>query len=154
LPAEFIDINNALIDFGHDLGLTMWMPIWRGNYASRYMGGSSYVKIAEFFFRQLKYDCFFHEYDEERACPPDAIAVSGYGAETKIVLGLLSNKTRSFDDEGGFMCIFDEASIIIPKSHLPLSHKCGFASCDGGDDLTKGEQWAKIEQAQKIAQGY
>jgi hypothetical protein len=32
-----------------------------------------------------------------------------------------------------------------------LSHQCGFASCDGGNELSDGEQWAKIDQGQKIA---
>jgi methionine synthase II (cobalamin-independent) len=50
--------------------------------------------------------------------------------------------------------MLDEASKIIDKDRLLLSHQCGFASCDGGNELTEDEQWAKINQGQQIAQQY
>ena len=49
LAAEFIDINNTLIDFGRDLSLNIWTHNCRGNYDSRNMGGGSYAKIANLF---------------------------------------------------------------------------------------------------------
>jgi methionine synthase II (cobalamin-independent) len=154
LAAEFIDINNTLIDFGHSLGLTMWTHNCRGNYDSRNMGGGSYVKIANLFLKQLKYDRFFLEWDDERAGSLDALAVFGDKPEIEIVLGLLSSKTNTLDDEARVIRLLDNASKIIDKSRLLLSHQCGFASCDGGNDLTEDEQWAKIDQGQRIALEY
>ena len=84
---EFATMNNEIIALGHKLGLKMWTHNCRGNYASRNMGGGSYLKIAE------------------------------------VVLGF-------------------------------LSHQCGFASCDGGNELTEAEQWTKIDQGQGIAKRY
>lgn len=112
------------------------------------------MKIANLFLKQLKYDRFFLEWDDERAGSLEALAVFKDRPETEIVLGLLSSKTSTLDDETRVLRMLDEASTIIPKERLLLSHQCGFASCDGGNELTEAEQWAKIRQGQKIAQQY
>ena len=154
LAVEFIDIANTVIDFGHSLGLKMWTHNCRGNYDSRDMGGGSYVKIANLFLKQLKYDRFFLEWDDDRAGSLDALRVFQEKPETEIVLGLLSSKTNTLDDEARVLRLLDEAAEIIDKERLLLSHQCGFASCDGGNELTEAEQWAKIAQGQRIAQHY
>jgi len=154
LAAEFIDINNRVIDFGHSFGLKVWTHNCRGNYDSRNMGGGSYLKIANLFLKQLRYDRFFLEWDDERAGSLNALAVFKDKPDTEIVLGLLSSKTNTLDDEARVIRLLDEASSIIPKERLFLSHQCGFASCDGGNELTEDEQWAKIAQGQRIAQDY
>lgn len=151
LAVEFIEINNAVIDFGHSLGLAMWTHNCRGNYDSRNMGGGSYVKIANLFLKQLKYDRFFLEWDDDRAGSLEALKVFQDKPDTEIVLGLLSSKTNTLDDEARVIRLLNEASEIIPKDRLLLSHQCGFASCDGGNELTEEEQWAKIDQGQRIA---
>lgn len=154
LAADFIDINNTLIDFGHSLGLKMWTHNCRGNYDSRNMGGGSYVKIANLFLKQLKYDRFFLEWDDDRAGSLEALRVFVDKPDAEIVLGLLSSKTRTLDDEDRAVKLLDEASKIIDKNRLLLSHQCGFASCDGGNELSEEEQWAKIDQGQRIALQY
>jgi methionine synthase II (cobalamin-independent) len=154
LAADFIDINNTLIDFGHSLGLTMCTHNCRGNYESRHACGGSYRTIADLFLKQLKYDRFFLEWDDERAGSIDALQVFVEKEKTEIVIGLLSSKTNVLDDEERVVRLLDEASKIIPKERLFLSHQCGFASCDGGNQLTEEEQWAKIDQGQKIALAY
>ncbi len=154
LAGEFIDINNTVIDFGHSLGLKMWTHNCRGNYDSRNMGGGSYAKIANLFLKQLKYDRFFLEWDDDRAGSLEALSVFKDKTGTEIVLGLLSSKTRTPDDEARVIRLLDEASRIIEKDRLLLSHQCGFASCDGGNELTEDEQWAKIDQGQRIARQY
>jgi methionine synthase II (cobalamin-independent) len=118
------------------------------------MGGGSYIKIAELFLKQLKYDRFFLEWDDERAGSLDALAVFKDKPDTEIVLGLLSSKLNTLDDETRVIKMLDEASKIIDKDRLLLSHQCGFASCDGGNELTEAEQWAKIDQGQRIALRY
>lgn len=154
LAAEFIDINNTVIDYGHRLGLKMWTHNCRGNYDSRNMGGGSYSKIADLFLKKLNYDRFFLEWDDDRAGSIDALAVFKDKPDTEIVLGLLSSKTNTLDDEARVFRLLEEASKIIPKERLLLSHQCGFASCDGGNELTEDEQWAKIDQGQRIALQY
>lgn len=154
LAAEFIDINNTVIDFAHSLGLKVWTHNCRGNYSSRNMGGGSYGKIANLFLKQLKYDRFFLEWDDDRAGSIEAIRVFADRPETEIVLGLLSSKTNTLDDEERVIRLLDEAAKIIDKDRLFLSHQCGFASCDGGNELSEEEQWAKVDQGQEIARKY
>src|SRR5699024_11878995 len=48
----------------------------------------------------------------------------------------------------------EEASKYVSKDRLYLSHQCGFASCDGGNELTHENQWDKIKQGQAIAFKY
>jgi methionine synthase II (cobalamin-independent) len=154
LATQFIEINNTLIDFAHGLGLTVWTHNCRGNYASRNMGGGSYAKIAELFLKQQRYDRFFLEWDDDRAGSLDAIAVFADRPKVDIVLGLLSSKTNTLDDEERILRLLNDATKIIPKERLLLSHQCGFASCDGGNELTEAEQWAKIDQGQKLAKSF
>ena len=154
LATEFIDINNTVIDYGHSLGLKMFNISCHGNYDSRNMGGGSYTKIANLFLKQLKYDRFFLEWDDERAGSLETLEVFKDRPDTEMVLGLLSSKTNTLDDEARVIRLLDEASKIIDKDRLLLSHQCGFASCDGGNELSEAEQWAKIDQGQQIAKQY
>jgi methionine synthase II (cobalamin-independent) len=154
IAVEFIEINNTLIDFAHGLGLTVWTHNCRGNYASRNMASGSYAKIAELFLKQQRYDRFFLEWDDDRAGSLDAIAVFADKPNVEIVLGLLSSKTNTLDDEARVLRLLNDATKIIPKERLLLSHQCGFASCDGGNELTEEEEWAKIDQGQKLAKAF
>ncbi|MCL1996648.1 MAG: cobalamin-independent methionine synthase II family protein [Defluviitaleaceae bacterium] len=154
LADEFVELNNSLIDFGHNLGLKMWTHNCRGNYESRHMGGGTYSKISDLFLKQQKYDRFFLEWDDERAGGLDALEAFKDKPEAEVVLGLMSSKTNTLDDEDRIVKLLNEASKIIDKNRLFLSHQCGFASCDGGNELTEEEQWAKIKQGQKIALQY
>jgi methionine synthase II (cobalamin-independent) len=151
LAAEFIEINNTLIDFGHSLGLLVWTHNCRGNYLSRHAYGGSYKAIADLFLKQLRYDRFFLEWDDERAGSLEALQVFAEKEKTEVVIGLLSSKIRALDDEERVVRLLNEAAKIIPKERLLLSHQCGFASCDNGNELTEEEQWAKIDQGQRIA---
>ncbi|MCL2557308.1 MAG: cobalamin-independent methionine synthase II family protein [Treponema sp.] len=150
---EFVEINNEIISYGHDLGLAMWTHNCRGNYASRNMCDGSYLEIAELFLRRMNYDRFFLEWDDDRAGSLEALSVFK-DKKTEIVLGLMSSKTRALDDEPRILRMLDEAARIIPKDRLYLSHQCGFASCDGGNELSEDEQWAKVDQGQRIARDY
>lgn len=151
LAQSFIDLNNDVIAFGHSLGLKVWTHNCRGNYNSRNMGGGSYETIANLFLKQQHYDRFFLEWDDDRAGNLSALEAFKDRPETEVVLGLLSSKTATLDDEARTLDLLEQASQLIPKDRLFLSHQCGFASCDNGNDLSEAQQWAKIDQGQKIA---
>lgn len=150
LADQFIAINNEVVDFAHDLGLTVWTHNCRGNYESRHASGGTYEAIAEKFLAEQHYDRFFLEWDDERAGDIKALEALK-DKDTEVVLGLLSSKTTDLDDEDRVYQLLEEASQIIPKEHLFLSHQCGFASCDSGNELAIPQQWAKIKQGQDIA---
>lgn len=150
LADEFIAINNEVADFGHKLGLKVWTHNCRGNYESRSAASGTYEAIAKKFLQNQHYDRFFLEWDSEVAGDLKALeALKDKDAE--VVLGLLSSKTTDLDDEERAYKLLEEASKILPKERLFLSHQCGFASCDSGNELAIPQQWAKIKQGQDIA---
>ena len=154
LADEFVAINNEVADFGHELGLKVWTHNCRGNYQSRHAASGTYKAIAEKFLGGQHYDRFFLEWDDERAGDISALEVLKDRPEVEVVLGLLSSKTSTLDDEERAIKLLNKASEILPKERLFLSHQCGFASCDCGNELSIEQQWAKIDQGQKIAAAY
>lgn len=154
LADEFVAINNAVVDYGHKLGLKIWTHNCRGNYESRHAAGGSYNAIAEKFLRDQHYDRFFLEWDDDRAGDISALEVLRNKKNVEVVLGLLSSKTNTLDDEERVYRLLDKASKIISKERLFISHQCGFASCDSGNELTISQQWAKITQGQEIAKNF
>lgn len=154
LADEFISINNEVADYGHKLGLKVWTHNCRGNYQSRHASNGTYKAIAEKFLGEQHYDRFFLEWDDERAGDISALEVLKDRPNVEVVLGLLSSKTFTLDDEKRVVELLDKASQILPKEQLFLSHQCGFASCDCGNELSEEQQWAKIDQGKKIAAAY
>ncbi|MCL1990031.1 MAG: cobalamin-independent methionine synthase II family protein [Defluviitaleaceae bacterium] len=153
LATEFVAINNELIAYAKEQGLKVWTHNCRGNYRSRHMSTGSYEKIADLFLGQQQYDRFFLEWDDERAGSLKALEVFK-DKDTEVVLGLLSSKTSTLEDEARILDALNEACKMIPKERLYLSHQCGFASTDHGNELTEAQQWDKITQGQKIAQQF
>jgi methionine synthase II (cobalamin-independent) len=154
LADEFVAINNAVCDYGHSLGLKVWTHNCRGNYASRHAAGGSYAAIATKFLGDQHYDRFFLEWDDERAGDLAALNALKARPEVEVVLGLLSSKTAALDDEDRALRLLNQAAEILPKDHLYLSHQCGFASCDGGNELSAAQQWAKIDQGRTLAEKF
>lgn len=150
LAHKFIDLNNEVIDYGHELGLKVYTHNCRGNYESRSMSDGSYESIAHLFLEKQNYDRFYLEWDDERAGSIEALQVFK-DKDKEIVLGLLSSKINTLDNEKRVLDLLEKASQIIDKDKLYLSHQCGFASCDEGNELSIDEQWAKIDQGQEIA---
>ena len=126
----------------------------RGNYASRHASNGSYDKIANYFLKNQRYDRFYLEWDDDRAGSIDALEAFKDNDQVEVVLGLLSSKTADLDDEDRALNGLEEASKYVSKDRLYLSHQCGFASCDGGNELTHENQWDKIKQGQAIAFKY
>ena len=153
LADEFIAINNEVADYGHQLGLKVWTHNCRGNYESRSASGGTYEAIAEKFLRDQHYDRFFLEWDSDVSGDLTARA-SLKDKDAEVVLGLLSSKTTDLDDEERVLRLLEQASTILPKERLLLSHQCGFASCDSGNELAIPQQWAKIKQGQEIAKKF
>lgn len=153
LADEFIAINNEVADYGHQLGLKVWTHNCRGNYESRSASGGTYEAIAEKFLRDQHYDRFFLEWDSDVSGDLKALA-SLKDKDAEVVLGLLSSKTTDLDDEEHVLKLLEQASTILPKERLLLSHQCGFASCDSGNELAIPQQWAKIKQGQEITKKF
>lgn len=150
---EFIQLNNQFIDHAKGLGLKVWTHNCRGNYKSRSMADGSYESIADLFLKGQKYDRFYLEWDDDRAGSLKALEVFK-DTDQEIVLGLLSSKTGELDDEKRVLELLEQAAQIVDKDRLYLSHQCGFASCDNGNELTTEQQWEKIAQGQRLAKQF
>ena len=161
LADEFVAINNEVVDYAHELGLTVWTHNCRGNYESRSAAEGTYEAIAKKFSEsarfwgsvQQHYDRFFLEWDSDTAGDIKALEALK-DSKAEVVLGLLSSKTTELDDEERVLDLLEKASKILPKERLFLSHQCGFASCDSGNELATPQQWAKIKQGQDIAKKF
>lgn len=154
LAQTFIAINNDVIDYAHSLGLKVYTHNCRGNYDSKNMADGTYESIAGLFLEKQNYDRFYLEWDDERAGSIDALKAFKNKKNVEVVLGLLSSKTNTLDDEKRTLSLLEKATKYIDKDNLYLSHQCGFASCDCGNRLTIEEQWAKVEQGQEIARKF
>ncbi|VDH12169.1 5-methyltetrahydropteroyltriglutamate-homocysteine methyltransferase (cobalamine-independent methonine synthase) [Lactiplantibacillus plantarum] len=95
-----VNTNNELVDFGHQLGLKVWTHNCRGNYESRHFAEGSYNTIAKKFLHDQHYDRFFLKWDDDRAGDLSALKVLEDRPNVEVVLGLLSSKTNTLDDEG------------------------------------------------------
>ena len=151
LAEKYIAINNEVIAYGHDLGLKVYTHNCRGNYASRHFTEGTYDSIANLFLEKQNYDRFYLEWDDDRAGSLQSLKALK-DKDCEIVLGFLSSKIAGLDDEERALKLLEEASQIIDKDRLYLSHQCGFASCDNGNELSEDQQWKKIKQGQKIAE--
>ena len=153
LADEFVAINNEVVDYAHEIGLTVWTHNCRGNYESRSAAEGTYEAIAKKFLAEQHYDRFFLEWDSDTAGDIKALEALK-DSKAEVVLGLLSSKTTELDDEERVLDLLEKASEILPKERLFLSHQCGFASCDSGNELATPQQWAKIKQGQEIAKKF
>lgn len=154
IALDFINLNNAAIDAAHNLGLTVYTHNCRGNYASRNAMAGSYGEVAKFFLERQNYDRFYLEWDDSRAGGLDALKAFQNKPNTEVVLGFLSSKTTTLADEENVLAQLQEATRFVDKDKLFLSHQCGFASCDCGNELSTTQQWAKIKQGQQIAAAF
>ncbi|MCL1935215.1 MAG: cobalamin-independent methionine synthase II family protein [Defluviitaleaceae bacterium] len=150
IAREFVDLNNELIDYVKSKDIKAWAHNCRGNYQSRSMADGTYDSIADLFLSGQRYDRFYLEWDDERAGSLDGLNVFK-NRNVEVVLGLLSSKTKTLDNETRVIDLLEKAINILPKENILLSHQCGFASCDNGNELNEIQQWEKIRQGQEIA---
>lgn len=148
---EYVDLNNRVIALAKDRGLKVYTHNCRGNYSSRNFTSGTYEAVANYFLANQDYDRFYLEWDDERAGSISALESFKDKPETEVVLGLLSSKTSGLDDEDRVLKALEEATKYVAKDKLYLSHQCGFASCDEGNELNEDQEWAKIDQGHKIA---
>ena len=69
-----------------------------------------------------------------------------------MVLGLITTKTPELEDKETVIRRIRQAAKYIPLERLCLSPQCGFASCEIGNKLTEGQQWAKLALVKEIAE--
>ena len=143
-----VALNNAAIE-GAPADLVINTHVCRGNYHSTYAFEGGYDPIAPYLFAHENVQAFYLEFDTPRAGGFEPLRHVADGK--KVVLGLVTSKQPSLEDEDALVARINEAAQYVPLENLYLSPQCGFASCEIGNKLTEEEQWAKIALIQRVA---
>lgn len=143
-----VSLNNAAIE-GKPDDLTITTHVCRGNYHSTYAFEGGYDPVAPYLFAKENVDAFYLEFDTPRAGGFEPLAHVAPGK--KVVLGLVTSKQPGLEDEDLLERRIREAAQYVPLENLYLSPQCGFASCEIGNKLTEGEQWAKVALVKRVA---
>jgi 5-methyltetrahydropteroyltriglutamate--homocysteine methyltransferase len=140
-------VTDALRDRPTDMTVTMHNC--RGNFRSRWAAEGSYEAVAERLFNIAGIDAYFLEYDSDRAGGFEPLRHLPKGKHA--VLGLVTSKTGILEPKDVIKRRLDEASKFAPLDRLCLSPQCGFASTEEGNELSEGQQWAKLGFVKEIA---
>jgi 5-methyltetrahydropteroyltriglutamate--homocysteine methyltransferase len=130
--------------------MTLGLHLCRGNFRGRWMAAGGYEPVAEKLFKEAPVDTFLLEYDSERA--GDFRPLRFLPRHKMVVLGLVSSKSASLEDQDALLRRIDEATRVVAVDQLGLSSQCGFASVAGGNALTEEEQWRKLQLVVDTAQ--
>ena len=114
------------------------------------MAAGGYEPVAEKLFSEAPVDTFLLEYDSTRA--GDFRPLRFLPRHKTVVLGLVSSKSPSLEDQDALLRRIEEAARVVAVDQLGLSSQCGFASVAGGNALTEEEQWQKLQLVVDTAQ--
>ncbi len=140
---EALSADNACLAGARRDGVTVAIHICRGNNQSKWYAQGGYEPVAEQLFGSLDVDRFLLEYDTERAGTFEPLRF--VPKDKTVVLGLVSSKEGSLEDQDELLRRIEEASQFFPIENMALSPQCGFASMAAGNLLTEDEQWRKLE---------
>lgn len=131
------------------LEVTGALHVCRGNMpGGTWHSQGGYGVIAEPLFANLDVDVVLLEYDSERAGDFGPISLIKTG--TVAVLGLLTTKDGTLENEADLRRRIDEAAGIRSLDDLALSTQCGFASASNAP-MTVEEERAKLSLVGSLA---
>ncbi len=142
------NINRVLAGRPADLAVTTHMC--RGNNQSMWAAEGGYDFVAEALFNGLEVDGFFCEWDDDRSGGFEPLRFVPRGK--RVVLGLVTTKRGELESKDGLKRRIDDAARYVDIGQLCLSPQCGFSSTKEGNDLTAGQQWAKLRLVVETAQ--
>jgi 5-methyltetrahydropteroyltriglutamate--homocysteine methyltransferase len=108
-----------------------------------------YGAISRELFPKLEFTRLLLEYDSDRAGGFEPLKDVKDG--TVVVLGLLTTKSDTLDDEEAVAARIAEAARYKSLGELALSTQCGFASAPGDNPVTLAGQRAKLEMVTRVA---
>jgi 5-methyltetrahydropteroyltriglutamate--homocysteine methyltransferase len=129
--------------------MAIGVHLCRGNFRGHWIGSGGYEPVAEAMFREARADVFLLEYDSERA--GDFRPLRFVPAEKGVVLGLVTTKSPTLEDETVLRRRIDEAAQLVPLERLALSPQCGFGTTVGGAPMSEDDQWRKLELVARVA---
>jgi 5-methyltetrahydropteroyltriglutamate--homocysteine methyltransferase len=97
----------------------------------------------------LAVDGYFLEYDDARS--GDFAPLRFLPKGKRVVLGLVTTKLGELEDPAEVKRRIDEAGRFAPLDQLALSPQCGFSSTVHGNDVSFGQQTAKLRLVMEVA---
>ena len=149
LHLTFIERLNQVIAH-KPAGMAITTHTCRGNYRSSWAAKGGYDRVAEALFNDLAVDGFFIEYDDERSGGFEPLRFVPPGK--MVVLGLVTTKRGELETRDEIKRRIEEASRFVDLDQICLSPQCGFASTAEGNDLSYGEQVAKLRLVVDVAE--
>ncbi|HVB06619.1 MAG TPA: hypothetical protein VNF07_10285 [Acidimicrobiales bacterium] len=130
-------------------GVTRALHVCRGNMrGGAWHSSGGYGALADQLFSNLDVDVVLLEYDTDRA--GDFAPIGAVREGTLVVLGLLTTKDGTLEDEAVVEARISEATHFRPMGELALSTQCGFASAANAP-MSEAEQRAKLELVARVA---
>jgi 5-methyltetrahydropteroyltriglutamate--homocysteine methyltransferase len=143
------ELDNSLFD-GIPGGVTTALHICRGNGpGGMWHSVGGYGAISRELFPKLGFGRLLLEYDSDRAGGFEPLADVRPG--TTVVLGLLTTKSGTLEDDAAVEARIAEATRFKPLAELALSTQCGFASAPGDNPVSPAGQRAKLEMVVRLA---
>ena len=146
---RYVDWINACIANCPD-GMTIAMHQCRGNNQGEWLFSGGYEAVAAETFGRLNIDCFFLEYDSDRAGGFEPLRF--LPKDKFVVLGLISSKSPQMENKDTLLKKIDKAAQYFPRERMGISPQCGFASTAPGNPITEEIQWRKLGLAVEIGE--
>lgn len=149
----YIDVYNKIIA-GRPKDLTIGIHLCRGNFRGGiHFSEGGYDRIAIKLFNVLDMDCYYLEYDTERAGTFEPLKFFPRGKT--VVLGLVSSKLAQLEDPAELKNRVNQAAELIANgeekrskeealSQICISPQCGFASHSDGNNVTEEDVRKKL----------
>jgi len=143
--------NDMLLDKPPDL--VVGVHLCRGNSKGRYFFHGGYDRIAIKLFQELNVDCYYLEYDTERAGTFEPLR--HLPKNKVVVLGIVSTKVSKLEDIDELKARVRQAAELISQSdekrtidealnQICISPQCGFASHSEGNPVSDDDVRKKL----------
>ncbi|KAH8102581.1 hypothetical protein BXZ70DRAFT_1006492 [Cristinia sonorae] len=140
--------------------LVIGVHMCRGNYKGLHYCEGGYEAIAKKVFVDMDVDCFYLEYDDNRAGSFEPLQHLPLGKV--VVLGLVTTKNGVLESASDIKSRVEEAVEVMVNGHpersredalkqISVSPQCGFASTVDGNPISEEEQRLKLELVVSVA---
>ncbi|EED83961.1 predicted protein [Postia placenta Mad-698-R] len=149
---QYISVYNAILQ-EQPADLTLSLHTCRGNYKGIHFSEGGFDRIAVKFFNDLNINCYYLEYDSERAGSLEPLQY--LPLHKTVVLGLVTSKSAQMENLGDIRERVEKAVDSIsqgnPKrsredalNQVCISPQCGFASVFEGKPLSEEDERRKL----------
>ncbi|HLI19667.1 MAG TPA: 5-methyltetrahydropteroyltriglutamate--homocysteine S-methyltransferase [Stellaceae bacterium] len=142
LPQTYAKLINDSLK-GRPADMVTAMHLCRGNFRSAWVAEGGYEPVADVLFNQIDVTGYFLEYDDERS--GDFAPLRFVPKGKTVILGLVTTKLAALETKDNLKRRIEAAAKYCPLDQLALSPQCGFSSTIEGNNVTVGDEVAKLK---------